>query len=45
MKYLVETVAQLAQLKALECEYAQGFLFSQPVGGDAAGALMSQQAQ
>ena len=28
----VETTKQLAQLKALKCEYAQGYLFSRPVG-------------
>ncbi|MBD1823381.1 EAL domain-containing protein [Cyanobacteria bacterium FACHB-DQ100] len=27
----VETMKQLTQLKALKCEYAQGFLFSEPV--------------
>ncbi|PSB16493.1 PAS domain S-box protein [Phormidesmis priestleyi ULC007] len=27
----VETTKQLAQLKALKCEYAQGYLFSKPV--------------
>ncbi len=29
----VETIKQLAQLKALKCEYAQGYLFSKPVSG------------
>lgn len=28
----VETIKQLAQLKALKCEYAQGYLFSKPMG-------------
>ncbi len=27
----VETIKQLAQLKALKCEYAQGYLFSKPM--------------
>ena len=29
----VETTKQLAQLRALKCEYAQGYLFSEPVSG------------
>ncbi len=29
----VETTKQLAQLKALKCEYAQGYLFSKPLTG------------
>ncbi len=32
----VETAAQLAQLEALGCEYVQGYLFSRPLGADAA---------
>jgi EAL domain-containing protein (putative c-di-GMP-specific phosphodiesterase class I) len=27
----VETPAQLAELRALECEYAQGYLFAPPL--------------
>lgn len=33
----VETEEQAAALSALGCEYAQGYLFSEPVSGDAAG--------
>ncbi len=36
----VETVSQLNHLKALACGYGQGYLFSRPVGGEAAGALL-----
>ncbi|XHX77375.1 MAG: putative bifunctional diguanylate cyclase/phosphodiesterase [Stenomitos frigidus ULC029] len=36
----VETHKQLMQLKALRCEYAQGFFFSKPINGEAAGALI-----
>jgi EAL domain-containing protein (putative c-di-GMP-specific phosphodiesterase class I) len=36
----VETPAQLAQVRALECEYAQGFLFSRPVPAGQATALL-----
>jgi diguanylate cyclase (GGDEF)-like protein/PAS domain S-box-containing protein len=39
----VETVAQLAQLKALGCEYAQGYLFSPPLTTDAAGVFIAAQ--
>jgi diguanylate cyclase (GGDEF)-like protein/PAS domain S-box-containing protein len=38
----VETTKQLAQLKALKCEYAQGYLFSKPVDKQAAEALIAQ---
>lgn len=38
----VETTAQLAHLKALRCEYAQGYLFSQPVDSNVAEELMTQ---
>jgi EAL domain-containing protein (putative c-di-GMP-specific phosphodiesterase class I) len=41
----VETAEQLAQLKALKCEYAQGYLFSKPVEGEAAAALIAAQLQ
>ena len=36
----VETPEQLAQLKTLKCEFAQGYLFSKPVDPDAARALI-----
>ena len=36
----VETAAQLSQLLAIGCEYAQGFYFSEPVGAAAAEALI-----
>ena len=38
----VETAEQAQQLKNLECKYAQGFFFSEPVTADAAGALLSE---
>ncbi|NDJ18401.1 EAL domain-containing protein [Myxacorys almedinensis] len=38
----VETTKQLAQLKALKCEYAQGFLFSKPVPKQEAAKLIAQ---
>jgi len=38
----VETLDQLEQLTALECDYAQGYLYSKPVGGEAAGALLAR---
>lgn len=37
----VETKEQLAQLRALGCEYAQGDFFSRPLDGEAATALIS----
>jgi diguanylate cyclase (GGDEF)-like protein/PAS domain S-box-containing protein len=37
----VETSEQLQSLRSLECAHGQGFLFSQPVGGDAAGDLLA----
>jgi diguanylate cyclase (GGDEF)-like protein/PAS domain S-box-containing protein len=36
----VETLAQLQRLRALGCEYAQGYLFSGPVDPEAAEALL-----
>jgi EAL domain-containing protein (putative c-di-GMP-specific phosphodiesterase class I) len=36
----VETVSQLRQLIALGCEYAQGFLFSEPLSEEAADRLV-----
>jgi EAL domain-containing protein (putative c-di-GMP-specific phosphodiesterase class I) len=38
----VETSEQLARLKALGCEFAQGYLFSCPVDQEAAELLFSQ---
>ena len=37
----LETMEQLTRLSALECEYGQGYLFSKPVDGKAAEALLS----
>jgi diguanylate cyclase (GGDEF)-like protein/PAS domain S-box-containing protein len=36
----VETQSQLDHLTTLECDYGQGYLFSMPVGADAATALV-----
>jgi len=36
----VETATQLAQIKALGCEYGQGYLFSKPVDGSTAEMLI-----
>ena len=36
----VETPEQLAQLKTLKCEFAQGYLFAKPMDSDAAGDLI-----
>jgi len=36
----VETREQLAQLRALKCEYGQGYFFSQPLSSEAAEALI-----
>ncbi|HCF29657.1 MAG TPA: bifunctional diguanylate cyclase/phosphodiesterase [Cyanobacteria bacterium UBA11049] len=41
----VETASQLAQLRALECEYAQGNFFSQPLDSEAAEALLRENPQ
>ena len=40
----VETAEQLAELRALGCEYAQGFLFDRPMAVDRAGELLRRQA-
>jgi Amt family ammonium transporter len=37
----VETAEQLAQLRALGCDHVQGFLFSRPIAGEEAGALIA----
>jgi EAL domain-containing protein (putative c-di-GMP-specific phosphodiesterase class I) len=36
----VETEDQLAQLRALKCEYGQGYLFSRPVDAETARMLI-----
>lgn len=41
----VETAGQLAQLRVLECEYGQGYLFSKPVEGEAVRNLIGAQMQ
>jgi diguanylate cyclase (GGDEF)-like protein/PAS domain S-box-containing protein len=38
----VETQEQLDHLRSLGCDYAQGFLFSEAVGGDVAGMMLSR---
>jgi diguanylate cyclase (GGDEF)-like protein/PAS domain S-box-containing protein len=38
----VETAEQLAMLRKLRCEYAQGYYFSQPVTADEAGDLLAK---
>lgn len=38
----VETAEQLAILRKLQCEYAQGYYFSKPVNAKAAGTLLKQ---
>lgn len=37
----VETQKQLAQLRALQCEYGQGYFFSKPLTGEAAAQFMA----
>ena len=39
----VETAEQLAHIRALGCDAAQGFFFSRPVDGAAAGELIAEQ--
>jgi diguanylate cyclase (GGDEF)-like protein/PAS domain S-box-containing protein len=41
----VETLKQLAQLRSLRCEYAQGYLFSRPQDAAAIEALLSQSSE
>ena len=41
----VETAAQLDQLRALKCEYGQGYFFSKPVEYKAVGAILAAQPQ
>ena len=38
----VETVEQMAELRAMQCDYGQGFLFAQPLDAQAAGAFIGQ---
>ena len=38
----VETAVQLDQLKGLECEYGQGYFFSQPMNAQSVGAWIMQ---
>ena len=38
----VETDDQLSKLKAMDCEYVQGFLFSKPVDSQEAGTLLGK---
>jgi diguanylate cyclase (GGDEF)-like protein len=38
----VETLKQYAQLKALRCDYAQGYFFSKPVSAEAAISFLQQ---
>jgi EAL domain-containing protein (putative c-di-GMP-specific phosphodiesterase class I) len=37
----IETTAQLAQLKLLQCEYGQGFFFSKPLSKENAAAFIA----
>jgi diguanylate cyclase (GGDEF)-like protein len=39
----IESLEQLNQFRAMECELGQGFLFSQPVDADVAGDLLEAQ--
>ncbi len=41
----IETAGQLALLRALKCEYGQGYLFSKPLEGEAAKKLIGAQMQ
>jgi len=36
----IETSGQVERLKAMGCQYGQGYFFSRPVDGDSAGALL-----
>jgi EAL domain-containing protein (putative c-di-GMP-specific phosphodiesterase class I) len=38
----VETKEQMVALRALNCEYGQGYLFSEPLGWEEASALISK---
>ena len=39
----VETPEQAERLRAMGCEFAQGFRFSRPIPGDDAGAMIWRQ--
>lgn len=41
----VETTQQLTQLQALNCQYGQGYLFSQPQDATTTGLLFSFESQ
>jgi diguanylate cyclase (GGDEF)-like protein/PAS domain S-box-containing protein len=41
----IETAEQLAQLRALQCQYGQGYLFSKPLDSEAASKLLSSKPQ
>jgi EAL domain-containing protein (putative c-di-GMP-specific phosphodiesterase class I) len=41
----VETADQLARLRALKCEYGQGYFFSKPLPSDAAERLLKSRPQ
>ncbi|UCF81009.1 MAG: PAS domain S-box protein, partial [Acidobacteriota bacterium] len=41
----VETAEQLAHLKAIKCQYAQGFLFSKPLDSSAVGPFLESDPQ
>jgi len=41
----IETAEQLAQLRALQCEYGQGYLFSKPMDGEAIKRLLASKPQ
>lgn len=41
----VETAEQLAQLRSLGCEYAQGYYFSRPIDGERAETLIKAEPQ
>jgi diguanylate cyclase (GGDEF)-like protein len=39
----IETAEQLAQLRALQCDYGQGYLFSKPMDGESIKRLLASQ--
>jgi EAL domain-containing protein (putative c-di-GMP-specific phosphodiesterase class I) len=41
----VETTEQLADLRAMGCDVAQGYLFHRPLGADQIAALLRKQQQ
>ncbi|MGH9940735.1 MAG: putative bifunctional diguanylate cyclase/phosphodiesterase [Pyrinomonadaceae bacterium] len=41
----VETLEQMARLRAMNCDYGQGYLFSKPVPGEAAATLLTRRTQ